>query len=197
MSNKWQESKKEKTHKKILSQAAGQVRKHGIQGASLTDIMKSAGLTVGGFYAHFASKEDLVAQAFREMVSQVKSYSNNSLTFPGPERLKEFLGTYLSSRHRDSFEKGCPMAALALEFAREKPELRKVFSEQFGELLDFRNKEFSSPSNPMSREEALFLISSYVGALILSRATTGESISEEILEATSEQLKRRFCDNSK
>lgn len=192
MANEWQLDKKERSHKKILSVASRFIRKNGLINSSVANVMKAAGLTVGGFYAHFSSKEDLIVQAFRSMTEHVMSFSSKLQQPAGPQRTREFLKLYLSEKHRDEPETGCHMAALALEFAREDAKLRKVFAEELRKMVNLRQKEFSSEKYKVSDEEVLAVMSMLVGALVLARATVGDSISNKILDSARKYIERRL-----
>lgn len=180
-------ARKGQTHEKILESCSKLLRKKGIQAASVADVMQDAGLTVGGFYAHFDSKEAMVAEGFRHAVRQTQDNRRSALP-PGlgaGPKLQAFLKGYLSPQHRDKDREGqgCPLAALAVEMGRGTPALRKVFAEECQKVAFESTNLFSDETLRLGRKEFLGMLSTYVGGLILARATRGSLISEEILAA--------------
>lgn len=180
------------SHGRILSAAATELRRSGLQGASVAQVMQGAGLTVGGFYAHFDSKQNLVQAAFAAMVNQATGAVDR---FPGKtisDKAEAFLDFYLSPAHRDAQDQGCPIAALAGEVARAAPELRQSFAEGLGALSKARAEGLLGATDKAAVDEALFFISSYVGALILARATQGTPISDRLLTTVKKRLQERL-----
>lgn len=188
MAYDWQKQRKDSTYEKILKTASDYLRRQGLQGASVANVMKAAGLTVGGFYAHFSSKEDLVKRAFERMADEVKVFVDKLPGKSGKERAAAFMEYYLNPEHRDKPEISCPVAALAGEIGRESLELRKLFSEKLEELMKQRLTAFQDKTSEAARERMLAVMSTYVGALILSRATRGTKLSDEILSASKKFL---------
>lgn len=182
-------SKKQISADKILQSAARFLRTKGLQGASVAKIMGSAGFTVGGFYAHFQSKEDLIKKTFRLMALEAQEFIAKLPGPKGSDRARAFFETFLSRESRDHPERGCPVAALAGDMSRESAALRRVFAQELEVLVDQRIRQFSDREpGPESRARAYELTCTYVGALILSRATKGEPISDEILDAARARL---------
>ncbi len=180
------------SHGRILTSAAAELRRSGLQGASVAQVMHAAGLTVGGFYAHFDSKQGLVQAAFAAMVNQASGAVDR---FPGKTRSEKagaFLDFYLSPAHRDAEDQGCPIAALAGEIARSNPDLRQTFAEGLNALSKARAEALLGQSDKAAIDEALFIISSYVGALVLARATQGTPISDRLLTTVKKRLQERL-----
>lgn len=188
MAYEWQKQRKDSTYEKILKTASDYLRRQGLQGASVANVMKAAGLTVGGFYAHFSSKEELVKRTFERMADEVKAFVDKLPGKSGKERAIAFMEYYLNPEHRDKPELGCPVAALAGEVGRESEALRKLFSEKLDELMTQRLTAFQDKSSEAARERMMAVVSTYVGALILSRATRGTKLSDEILQASKKFL---------
>lgn len=184
----WQKQRKDTTYEKILKTASDYLRRQGLQGASVANVMKAAGLTVGGFYAHFSSKEELVRRTFERMADEVKAFVDKLPGKSGKERAAAFFEFYLNPKHRDQPEMGCPVAALAGDIGRESEALRKLFSEKLEELMTQRLTAFQDKNSAAARERMIAVMSTYVGALILSRATRGTKLSDEILEGSKKFL---------
>ena len=180
---------RERSHEAILANAARLVRERGIAGAKVADVMSAAGLTVGGFYAHFASKESLLDAAIRRTAQEMREMLFGRLDEkPAEDRAEIVLKRYLSAAHRDATDVGCPLPAITGEVATTAPEHRAVVEEQLlgmtTELLahlpaaNSGNKAFLPP-----RTLALGLVALMYGGLGLSRAVRGTELSDEILRA--------------
>jgi len=179
-----------KSHEKILVSAGKELRKTGLKNSSVSKIMGGAGMTVGGFYAHFNSKEQLIQDTFANLVTQSSGMVDRMPGNSRAEKAAAFLKTYLSDWHRDTPSEGCPIAALAGEMGREGDALRKSFAEGLQNLAHSRAQALLGSDDPAAVEKALFILSTYVGGLILSRATRGHPISEALLNATRSNLER-------
>ncbi len=176
--------KKEKTHSEILKTASHELRNKGLQGASVQNVMSKSGKTVGGFYAHFASKDEMVIEAMKEMFYEVTGYTDPLKQLQLESRFEKFLDMYLSTTHRDKPEVGCPVASLALEIGRDNQKLKNSFSSLFEGMVKSRADSFLGSKNQENIDQMLALTSAYVGAIILSRATKGTELSEKILKST-------------
>jgi TetR/AcrR family transcriptional repressor of nem operon len=178
------QEQKEKSHKTILASAARLVRERGISGASVADVMKGAGLTVGGFYAHFASKEELVDEALRRTGAELRARLFSRLEEkPEGDRAEVVLKRYLSAAHRDDQTLGCPLPAVSGEIATTAGEHRDVLAEEIEALS--ANLEEVLPRNRGSprRALALGLVALMVGGLSLARALRGTDLSDEVIRA--------------
>lgn len=168
------------TRRRITETAARRFKQDGIDGSGIAALMADAGLTNGAFYAHFASKEDLVANAIADEL-RIQNERLNALP-PGRESLEAFVREYLSPAHRDARTTGCPSAALLDEVGRCAPETRKAYTEGASAIVDTIAAHIS-PADPRSaRGPALGLYTLLVGTLQLSRALTDTSFSDEVLE---------------
>ena len=187
--------RKERSHEAILANAARLVRERGIAGAKVADVMSAAGLTVGGFYAHFASKEALLDAAIRRTAQEMRESLFGRLDEkPAADRVEIVLKRYLSPAHRDASDVGCPLPAITGEVATTAPEHRAVVEEQLrgmtAELLAHlpaahapRAAGVSLRSGLPPRTLALGLVALMYGGLGLSRAVRGTELSDEILRA--------------
>ena len=173
---------------RILEAAATLFREKGFDGVGLADIMKAAGLTHGGFYGHFGSKEDLEAQALS--LALARSVTNWSQTVDSAARrpLSALAGQYLSPYHRENRGEGCPLAALSADTAREGERVRDAFTAGLGPVLAFLSNVVPGRSKAQRRRKAIAALAELVGAMILARAVNDPALSDEILAATSLNL---------
>jgi TetR/AcrR family transcriptional repressor of nem operon len=170
-------------HERILDVATRLFRERGIDGISVADLMKAAGLTHGGFYGHFKSKEDLVAQACARAVSRMRQNWTNVIDQATGDPLEALAATYLTPKHRDGAGRGCPMAALGSEMARQAAPVRRAFTDELRPFLDYLSRIVQGSSNNLRRQKALAAYAGLVGALIVSRAVDDPGLSNEILSA--------------
>jgi TetR/AcrR family transcriptional repressor of nem operon len=177
---------KERSHETILDSAARLLRERGIAGARVADVMKGAGLTVGGFYAHFTSKEALIDEALRRTAAAMRERLFARLDEkPAADRAEVVLKRYLSAAHRDEFVRGCPLPAVVGEVGTTAPEHAEVLAEQ----IDAMARELEAHLSPTPgagvprRYLALGLVATMVGGLSLARALRGTALSDEILKA--------------
>ena len=175
---------KERTHASILESAERLVRAKGIAGARVADVMKGAGLTVGGFYAHFASKESLVDEIIRRTAAHTRARLFVNLEEKDEkDRARLVLERYLSAAHRDECEEGCPFPAIVGEVATGAPEHREVMAEQISAFSSELGSLLPSAEAPERRHLALGLFAFMYGGLALARALRGTPLSDEVLRA--------------
>lgn len=173
---------KQKSHQAILDSAATLLRQRGIHASSVLDVMKGAGLTVGGFYGHFDSKEQLFTATLRHAAGEMWDRLLRSATGSTPrERVLGVLGRYLSRKHRDTPQDGCFLPNVAAEVARAGEPYRSALAAELGRFVDTLAELLGS--GPGSRETALGLIALMYGALSLSRTLAGTPLSDEFLAA--------------
>jgi TetR/AcrR family transcriptional regulator, transcriptional repressor for nem operon len=170
---------KARTHAEILRSAASLIRQRGIGAASVANVMGKLGLTVGGFYAHFASKDALVAQALDDVMSEswqllVERHAKK----PREQQLGAIIDGYLSVAHRDAEDTGCPMPAIVSELPAQDGSVRKAFRHGFS-----RNVQLLRETGGLGEDEALAAVALMVGSLVLARATRGAELSERVLAA--------------
>lgn len=184
---------KQKSHDAILASAAALLLERGIRASSIMDVMKGAGLTVGGFYGHFESKEHLFTETIR---STSRTLWNALLQKAGADSSRpaalNVLERYLSRKHRDSLEVGCPLPSIATEVAREGEPYRGALEAELGEFVHSYAKLLGPESG--RRDKALALIALMYGALSLSRAVRGTRLGDEFLEAAKKLGARVLAD---
>jgi TetR/AcrR family transcriptional repressor of nem operon len=173
---------------RIIEAASALFRAKGFDGIGLADIMKAADMTHGGFYGHFSSKDDLVAQSNnRTMARAAENWSKITATDP-EEPFRALLDHYLSPRHRDDPGHGCGFAALGNDVARSSKVVRKAFAEGLEPSLDILAKSLPGKSKAERRRKALTAMAALVGALMLARAVEDTPLSDEMLDAVRRQL---------
>jgi TetR/AcrR family transcriptional repressor of nem operon len=169
---------KRQTYERILSAAAGLFRKRGYAATGLDAIMASVNLTAGAFYAHFRSKESLLAEALDTAFRQSSSDRPGRLKdLHGREWVRKFTSFYLSSDHRDNPEQGCPMPALAPEIARIGGPSRAAFERHLRGLFEKVGQELE----PAGRHRPFAAVALCVGGIMLARAVDDPALSEQIL----------------
>ena len=174
---------------KVLDVAGTLFRERGFDGIGVADIMKRAGLTHGGFYGQFASKDDLAAEATARVFG--KAGWQERLTGKVTPSFGDMVRAYLSPRHRDDPGTGCLISALGSDAARQPRAVRRAFTDGFRVRLDAWLKLVPGRSVAARREKALVTMATLVGALIIARAVDDPALSDEILEATATELGRR------
>jgi TetR/AcrR family transcriptional repressor of nem operon len=155
----------------------------------LADIMKVADLTHGGFYGHFASKDDLVAEASRRTLARAAANWARVVAEAPDKPYTALLEHYLSPRHRDDPGGGCAFAALGTDAARGGGAVRKAFAEGLQPLLDIITDALPGFSKVARRRKAVAAMAALVGALTLARAVEDEALSDEILETVRHELR--------
>ncbi len=176
--------KKERSHQTILESAARLVRERGISGASVGDVMKGAGMTVGGFYAHFASKEDLMDEALRRTAGELfERLFARIEEKPAADRAEVILKRYLSAAHRDEQTMGCPLPAVVGEIGTTAGQHGKVLAELVDALGGRLAELLPKGKGTSARTLALGLVALMVGGLSLARALRGTELSDEVIRA--------------
>lgn len=180
---------KEATHERIVETAARAIRRSGYAGTSVADIMKEAGLTHGGFYAHFASREAMLAEAADRAGAEAVAVSSRVAAAAPPERaLQSLLSAYLSKEHVKSPEMGCPVAALGSEMPRQAPEVRRAATRRIKEMIDVIARQLPDWGQPGTHEHALVTAATMVGALVMARAVDDPKLSDTLLKAALKHL---------
>jgi TetR/AcrR family transcriptional repressor of nem operon len=195
---KWQEGvvrytaeHKEETHRKIVRTASRAFRRHGLHGVGIADLMKKAGLTHGGFYAHFTDRDTLVEEATAAGYEEAAERLLNDLAqVPSEDAARRLVDRYLSPSHRANVEHGCPLPALAADMSRQPPRVRRAFTTRFrrysGRLAALLPSRGRQPQHAR-QDTALALLSGMAGAMLLARAVSDPELSDRILAAA-----RRF-----
>lgn len=179
---------KEQTHRRVVQTAARAFRTQGIKGVGVAEVMRLAGMTQGGFYAHFDSKDALVAAACTEGFQESSSPLLTAMQEAEPgTAISTYIRGYLSRSHRDHPETGCVIASLGQEIGRGSPETRHAFTQAL-ETYATKLAQYAEGETEEARQDAMFvLVSGAAGALLMSRAVDDPSLSDRILRAA-----RRF-----
>jgi len=182
-------SRKEATHERIVEVAARAIRRTGYGGTGVADIMKEAGLTHGGFYAHFASREAMLAEAAdRAGAEAVAASARIAAAAPPQQALQSLVRAYLSKAHVEGVETGCAVAALGSEMPRQAPEVRRAATRRIKEQIDLVARQSPDWGQPGAHERALVTVATMVGALVLARAVDEPKLSDALREAALKHL---------
>ena len=180
---------KEATHERIVEAAARAIRRTGYDGTGVADIMKDAGLTHGGFYAHFASREAMLAEAAdRAGTESVAMMERIGATAPPSRALQAMLEAYLSKAHVVGVETGCATAALGSEMPRQAPEVRRAATRRIKEMIDLVARQSPDWGQPSAHERALVTVATMVGTLVLARAVDDPRLSDALRKAALKHL---------
>jgi TetR/AcrR family transcriptional repressor of nem operon len=179
-----------KNRERIVEVAGRLFRAKGFHGIGIADLMKSAGLTHGGFYGHFQSKDDLAAEACGRALTNVAE--KWSVAADGREAFVAAVKRYLSESHVASSSTGCVFAALAPEASRQGAKLRQTFSEGLNTWVSVLAGALTGRSKAEKRRKALAAVSEMVGALVLARSVNDPSFAKEILQAATADLTGRL-----
>ncbi|CAG2161213.1 TetR/AcrR family transcriptional regulator [Cupriavidus numazuensis] len=172
---------KEETRGKIVRAAAAAFRKHGVNGIGVADLMKGAKLTHGGFYAHFNSKDALVAEAIDAAFDQTMANLEAAVAeVPQRQRQRAIVDAYVTRRHRDRPDAGCAIASLGSDVSRLDVGTRRKFERRVDALIALIAGE---DGQSQKRAAAVRTLATMVGGLVLARAVSSDAFSEEILEA--------------
>ena len=179
----------EENRETVINVASRLFREHGFDGIGLKDLMKGAGLTQGGFYKQFASKDDLAALASaRAMESATARWSAAAAGSSDPlEAVMEF---YLSTDHRDEKAEGCPLVALASDAARQSLEVKRPFEDGVRAHFEVLEELVGGAENPEATCKSMVILSLMVGAVTLSRLIQDESLSQGILRSAGDEVRR-------
>jgi TetR/AcrR family transcriptional regulator, transcriptional repressor for nem operon len=180
---------KEVTHDRIVDAAARAIRRSGYNGTGVADIMKDAGLTHGGFYAHFPSREAMLAEAADRAGSEsVAMMERIAAKLPQQQALPAMLQAYLSKEHLEGIETGCAAAALGSEMPRQTPEVRRAATRRIKEMIDLVARHSPDWGQPSAHERALVTVATMVGALMLARAVDEPKLSDGLRESALKHL---------
>jgi len=176
--------RKEITHDRIVEVAARAIRRSGYDGTGVADIMKEAGLTHGGFYAHFASREAMLAEAAdRAGADAVANIERVVAAAPAGKGLEAAMRAYLSKAHMEGIENGCATAALGSEMPRQAPEVRRAATRRIKEMIDLVERQSPNPGRTDAHQRALVMVATMVGALVLARAVDDRRLSDALRQA--------------
>ena len=174
------------TRERIIDTAARLFREKGFDGIGLGDIMKAAGLTHGGFYGHFGSKEDLEAQALSLALARSVTNWSQLIDSVAARPLSALASQYLCPDHRANVGEGCALAALGVDTAREGERVRRALTAGLEPLLALLSNVMPGRSRAQRHRQAIVTIAEMVGAIMLARAVNDPALSDEILASTAE-----------
>ena len=180
------------SHERIVKLAADMFRERGIDGISVADLMQCAGLTHGGFYRHFGSREDLVAEAVDRALREGSAAVDAVAARPGAD-IGALVDAYLSLVHRDRIASGCAVTALAGDVARGGKRMRSAYTAQVKRYLRVIAQLIEHLPQKARRTGALAALATLVGAVSMSRAVNDEKLSREILKSAADELKARLA----
>jgi TetR/AcrR family transcriptional repressor of nem operon len=182
-------SRKEATHERIVKTAARAIRRSGYNGSGVAEIMKEAGLTHGGFYAHFESRDGMLAEAAdRAGAEAVAVLARVAAAAPPKKALEAMLRAYLSNEHVEGVETGCPVAALGSEMPRQAPRVRRAATRRIKEMIDLVARQSPEWGQPCAHEQALVTVATILGALVLARGVDDPKLSKAVREAALKHL---------
>jgi TetR/AcrR family transcriptional repressor of nem operon len=192
-------AEKAKTHKRIVAIASKRFREKGLAGIGIADLMKEAGLTVGGFYKHFKSRDELVAEAVGSALGVWKHQVDAAAAAAGgpPVTYQSLIDDYLSEAHRNHPGTGCPVSALAGDIARSDKRTRAVVTRQIRDnialvatlIRNTNQNEQGEKDKNTQRAQAVLTYCALVGAMGVARAVSDEQLSREILKTVAQLLK--------
>jgi TetR/AcrR family transcriptional repressor of nem operon len=175
------------TRQRIVEAASVEFRRNGIGGTGLSGLMTAAGLTHGGFYRHFQSKDQVVAEAcgaaIDGLISELEEVADN-------RGFDAIVGHYLSAHHRDALDQSCPYAALGSELVRSNDQVRAIATQGLERVIGVLAAQSESGNSESERARALVAMSTMMGALTLSRMASHPALSAEILETAVIHLTR-------
>jgi TetR/AcrR family transcriptional regulator, transcriptional repressor for nem operon len=178
------QAEKSQTRKRILEVTARRLREKGLDGIGLADLMKEAGLTVGGFYKHFADRDELVSEALKLGFGswRRRQEKGEELSF------QELVISYLNEEHRDNAGSGCVLSSLVGEIGRAKSETREVVTDNVRKDLELIASLLPHPESEEARNKAIITLGALIGAIGLARAVSDPSLSQEILQVSASQI---------
>jgi TetR/AcrR family transcriptional regulator, transcriptional repressor for nem operon len=180
---------KQETHARIVKKASVRLREKGAHGIGVADLMKEAGLTHGGFYAHFDSREALVIEAFAyAMDRSTERWRKIAEQTPLDKRLATIVETYLTPVHRDDPGHGCAVPTLGAEIARESAKTRKAFAAKLEQMIDMMADQILNVPRKAARKQAMATLATMMGTLVLSRIAGSGEFSDQILGAGREAV---------
>lgn len=180
---------KEASHERIVQAAARAIRRSGYDGTGVADIMKEAGLTHGAFYAHFESREAMLAEAADRAGAESNAFGARVIAAVPPEQaFQALMQAYLSKEHIVGIETGCPVSALGSEMPRQAPEVRRAATRRIKEMIDLVARQSPDWGEPNAHERALVAVATMVGTLILARAVDDTALSDSLCSAALKRL---------
>ena len=190
---RYSESHKQETREKVLKLAAKALREKGPDRVGVAEVMAAARLTHGGFYAHFKSKDDFLAETLKEVFAHSAARMKKVVgDLPPKEALAAYINFYVSKPHRDHAGAGCPIVALNSDLPRQPKKFRAEFDAGVRRLLAKLAEWIGAIGLPEPDKQAAALLSAMMGAVALSRAVSDESLADELLSSARDGIKARF-----
>ena len=185
----YSQAQKEKTHKRIVAIASKRFREKGLAGFGIAELMKEAGLTVGGFYKHFDSRDELVVEALSDAFGVWQRQKDTAESSGQSLSFEKLIDDYVNDVHRKNPGAGCAFSALAPDIARSDKRTRALTSDQVKADLDLIAGLLPGRNKRAARSKAILTFSALVGAMSLARAVSDEALSHEILNTVAGLLK--------
>src|SRR5262245_17252650 len=185
--------KKEQTRERIVRAAARAIRKRGYEGVAVAEVMKDAGLTHGGFYAHFPSRDALLAAAAEQTAVESAEALAGALAKARPgEEFRALVDTYLADSHVTAAQQGlgCAIAAAGTEVPRQSPGVRRAVSRRIKDLIGLVERQLPDWGKEAAHEKAMGVVSTLIGALMLARAVDDAHLSKAIRKAARELVRK-------
>jgi len=179
------------TRRRIIEAAASEFRGKGIDATGLAELMSAAGLTHGGFYKHFDSKDQVVEESVAHAAHSLANSLQSKLSSSSARALQAAIDDYLSAEHRDNARDGCPFVALGSEITRGNKPLREAATVGFLRLVDAIAAQLKNMPPAAARKKALVMLSTMIGALTMARVVTDPDLSDSILRQARKDLSRR------
>ena len=183
----------EENRQMVINVASRLFRQRGFDGIGLKDLMEGAGLTQGAFYKQFASKDDLAAQASRRALESASRRWSAAAAANPKDPLGAVIAFYLSMAHREERMDGCPVVALGSDAARQGVDVKVAFEAGIREYLKMLGRWIGEPDGEDSGNKAMAILSTMVGALVLSRAVNNKRLSKRFLQAAAKDVLARSC----
>jgi len=183
---------KAKTHERVLKKAAEQMRRRGVQGTGIAGLMGKAGLTHGGFYAHFPDKNALIAEAMGPMLEEgVAGDIAAAEAAPEGQKIRAIVNRYLSTQHRD-YPQACPVAGLAGEMTRQSESVRNAYTRAIEDRLKLIARFFPGASERERQNRARLMLAGMAGTLMIAKVITDRKASDQFLEQAREFYAKAF-----
>ncbi|MGO4560154.1 TetR/AcrR family transcriptional regulator [Mesorhizobium sp. 2RAF21] len=173
----------DENHQTVINSASRLFREYGFDGIGLKDLMKTAGLTQGGFYKQFASKEDLIARASQRAMEMATRRWSDAVGSDPQSPLETVMAFYLSPDHRQERGDGCPIVALGSDAARQSTEVRATFEAGVKAHLQILDELLPADEDEGPRAKATVVLSLMIGAVLLSRIVNDETLAQGFLQA--------------
>jgi len=171
------------THQRIVNIASRRFRERGLDGIGVAEIMMDAGLTVGGFYKHFGSRDDLVVEALAFALTDIETWADEAKV-----NLRRAVRLYLCPEHRDNLASACPLSIFANDVSRSSDASRSVFTDGLSRIVASLESSLGEMTAKQRRRRAMVLISACTGALALSRSVSDDALSRQLLREVAEGL---------